>query len=315
MSKNRKRNYLYRYLPLNERTLEMVVENKVYFASPRNFNDPLDTRLYLGTDLRVTKLKDNIINLQLKRKCNDFKNNLKKNFSNDDKTYKNNKKVIKSKIKDELIRDMNESTKLLNDIQLFNYLRNKLNDELYMKFNKGVLCMTYATKSYLLWSYYGDSHQGVCIRYEVNQQTVSKNKFVGPKEIEYKEKRRINLNDISKLVNGNKSISDDVFNKFYFQKGMEWEHEDEVRIIGPEGYCKNVLKLSGIIFGLRVSKNITLAKLLMEKFKNNKSVEFYDTKVYAGTYKLMERPIKLVNDKIVLVRKSKRMQNRIKRKV
>lgn len=40
--KSEKPEYLYKYRRFSELTLRMLAEGKYYFASPRDFNDPLD---------------------------------------------------------------------------------------------------------------------------------------------------------------------------------------------------------------------------------------------------------------------------------
>ena len=51
-------NRLYKYRDWNARTLDMVVSDKLHFADPATFNDPLDTR---------PSLKDDVDNGELRR--------------------------------------------------------------------------------------------------------------------------------------------------------------------------------------------------------------------------------------------------------
>ncbi len=46
---------LYKYRDFSNRTLDMVVSDNVYYADPSTFNDPLDTRPSLKTDLGVNR--------------------------------------------------------------------------------------------------------------------------------------------------------------------------------------------------------------------------------------------------------------------
>jgi hypothetical protein len=48
---------LYKYRDLSNRTIEMIVSDQVYFANPNAFNDPLDTRPSLKTDLDKAELE------------------------------------------------------------------------------------------------------------------------------------------------------------------------------------------------------------------------------------------------------------------
>ena len=47
---------LYKYLALNARTLDMVVGDRLHFADPRTFNDPLDSRPSLQNDVNGVEL-------------------------------------------------------------------------------------------------------------------------------------------------------------------------------------------------------------------------------------------------------------------
>ncbi len=48
---------LYKYRDLSHRTLAMVISDNVYYADPSTFNDPLDTRPSLETDLEESELE------------------------------------------------------------------------------------------------------------------------------------------------------------------------------------------------------------------------------------------------------------------
>lgn len=48
---------LYKYRNLTARTLDMVVGDKLHFADPSTFNDPLDTRPSVGVQFSYGKSK------------------------------------------------------------------------------------------------------------------------------------------------------------------------------------------------------------------------------------------------------------------
>ncbi len=47
---------LYKYRPFNNQTLDMMVSETLFFADPATFNDPLDTKPCLKTDLENGEL-------------------------------------------------------------------------------------------------------------------------------------------------------------------------------------------------------------------------------------------------------------------
>ena len=58
MADNRKiPSRLYKYRAFNNMTLELLVEDNLFFADPSTFNDPLDTRPHLQTDLGALELQ------------------------------------------------------------------------------------------------------------------------------------------------------------------------------------------------------------------------------------------------------------------
>ena len=48
---------LYKYKTFSERTLEMLQAEKVFFASPTSFNDPMDTMPHLDIDTSPDELR------------------------------------------------------------------------------------------------------------------------------------------------------------------------------------------------------------------------------------------------------------------
>jgi hypothetical protein len=48
---------LFKYRPFNNLTLDMIIADNLYYADPSTFNDPLDTRPSLNTDLPAADLE------------------------------------------------------------------------------------------------------------------------------------------------------------------------------------------------------------------------------------------------------------------
>ena len=51
---------LYKYRKLDARTLDMLFGDRLYFADPGSFNDPLDTRPSLDVDVDEVELKNTV---------------------------------------------------------------------------------------------------------------------------------------------------------------------------------------------------------------------------------------------------------------
>ena len=54
---------LYKYLPFNGRTLDMLVSDEIYYSDLSTFNDPLDTRPSLSVDVPVDGLVKMLLRL------------------------------------------------------------------------------------------------------------------------------------------------------------------------------------------------------------------------------------------------------------
>jgi DNA invertase Pin-like site-specific DNA recombinase len=49
---------LYKYRSFSNLTLDALISDQIFFADPSTFNDPLDTRPVLATDLEATALAE-----------------------------------------------------------------------------------------------------------------------------------------------------------------------------------------------------------------------------------------------------------------
>jgi hypothetical protein len=117
----------------------------------------------------------------------------------------------------------------------------------------GIICMGRHWKSPLMWAHYADSHQGVCLGFDVPDEM--------PRRIEYGRERVQYVIDPNKSVGG---ITEELLIKVLTTKYAEWSYEEEWRLFsklkqpdpdngefylpfGPE------LQLREIIVGVRCS--------------------------------------------------------------
>ena len=106
----------------------------------------------------------------------------------------------------------------------------------------GILCLTTKNNDNLMWAHYADSHQGICIQYDILQDPVP---FFFPKKVDY-DTHTIRFNYIKDQAPATEAL---------FHKHSDWAYEEEYRIvkISTHGLCPvSPLAVREIIFGCKM---------------------------------------------------------------
>jgi hypothetical protein len=239
---------LYKYKKFNGDLLEMLAEKIVYYANPKDFNDPLDCKPEFYNDIDSGTLE---------RLC------LKIGLSRDDISradYMSREPV--DECLDRCSRQDQYRFLLSKEVQRVIYEEM----ECY-----GVLSLSETPLSVLMWSHYGDQHNGLCIEYDYEIDTKM------PPKVNYDRPRIINVSDIVHWkLDGCQESWERVFETFFFVKALGWEYESERRhvIKGLQGQCVSQHpRISSVYFGLRCSQAVvaSVATLLA---CNNYDIEF-----------------------------------------
>lgn len=119
---------LFKYKPLNNFTLDIIVNNRIYYPKPESFNDPFDTQCSFKNSSAIIEPNN--------------QDKIKKAFPNEDPN-----EVLAYTRKD-LTGDIDSFKKELKDF--------------------GILSLAEDEKDILMWSHYADDHKGVCIEFERN---------------------------------------------------------------------------------------------------------------------------------------------------
>ena len=119
---------LFKYKPLNNFTLDIIANNRIYYPKPESFNDPFDTQCSFKNSSAIIESND--------------QDKIKKAFPDEDPN-----KILAYTRKD-----------LSGDIDSF---KKKLK-------GFGILSLAEDEKDLLMWSHYADDHKGVCIEFERN---------------------------------------------------------------------------------------------------------------------------------------------------
>ena len=160
---------LYKYRCFSARTLDMVVSDQLFYANPASFNDPLDTRPSLATDLADSELQEIVRSLVEQRTAAAMKAAARMMRDRSAKALHHIEQASRRR-----------SGRLIAEIEYLatepgcdredrgrSLLRYHIEVELLRRYGKGVVPLSERADCPLMWSHYGDEHRGICIGYSV----------------------------------------------------------------------------------------------------------------------------------------------------
>ena len=134
--------YIYRYRCINKYFLAELADNKFYFASPSEFNDPFDCK----NVYKFASMPDDDLCSMLKR--------YSKHILNDVPQLPASKKKLSDLLHG---RENNRRNMRLRNFE--DHLMSELD-------GYGLLCLSQNNDNILMWSHYADSHKGVCLIFD-----------------------------------------------------------------------------------------------------------------------------------------------------
>lgn len=205
---------VYKYFRFTEECYveDMISKNRLWFSSPSKFNDPYDCNIKIRTNSTIEDRKIYIDNLIDKTNLSRLeKRKLKLHFLNDPKKFEN---WLNERFK--------EFTKLM-----------------------GVCCFSSASDINHLWSFYANSHTGICFGFDIEEDLDFFNVFI---KVTYGDYPEYNIIEAQK-------VPDSIHHKILGTKSLDWEKEKEFRIIKNKGetyYRFNRNCLTKVIFGAKM---------------------------------------------------------------
>lgn len=148
----------------------------------------------------------------------------------------------------------------------------------------GIYSLTKDVKNELLWSYYGSSHYGFAIEYDLDRLKfcLNHNDYfrVFDLDVDYVEK--VPIINIEMIVQPKNC---DFIKTFIGTKSKAWQHENELRVIFNNDGLHEIdyRSVTGIYFGVRMSE--TEMNLIMKKLAG-RGIAYYKMKLDNATYKL-----------------------------
>jgi hypothetical protein len=280
---------LYKYRGFDARTIELLVEDKVYFADPSTFNDPLDTRPTLVADLPVPDLEQLLETLTIRR------------VSAEMKAAARAIKYRGPKTMDHIERHTRlEAEKLLRNIAYLAtdpeydepppgpqtaLLERYIQSELLRQYDKGILSLASRYECPLMWSHYGDQHRGVCLGYSV-PEAAAKNVY----EVDYDGSRLISAGRVKAMLEGDDEAREEVDAGVLLRKAPDWRYEKEWRMLGDRGPADSPLELEEVCFGARCLPSVRHA-IVRALDGRDKAVKFFQVHEVVGSFALARREL------------------------
>lgn len=299
----------YKYFTINQNLFNSLINNELFFANPRNFNDPFDSfpryklcpdiqkleNFYLFIQSNINEKMDVIRNLKdFEKKKLDFENLLEvflKVLNKFDESYFNEignyeYKLIEIYTFYNNIEYFKEACKI-NNIEL----QSKMYADftfLYIDINKyGVACGSTIQTCPVMWSHYGNNHSGICLKFDFYDDKEKQNICLSKEdkleivEVEYTD---LPLD----IFNYNREELKNLIFTIFKTKCKKWAYENEVRLVNnAQGLLKiNNKCIKQIIFGCKTTAKDRYSILKLLGCLGYKIEELMIAKIQPDSYEL-----------------------------
>lgn len=162
---------LYKYRGFSALTVDLLVSDKIFFADPHTFNDPLDSKPIVTPDLTLEQLKLTVRTLMERRLVAEMTTAARSIKYRGPKTIEHIDRLSRQEVEGMMADIAYHATNPdyegdLSDNHRW-LLGHQLQTELMKQYDRGILSFAERNSCPLMWSHYGDQHNGLCIGYEV----------------------------------------------------------------------------------------------------------------------------------------------------
>lgn len=278
---------LYKYRSFSDLTLGMLVDDTVYYADPATFNDPLDTKPALSTDVEAPVLGSCLTQMIETRTHAELSAAAKTIRYRGPKTLDHIAQQSR-KAAERLLADIryNATNPLyeMDDPERF-LLGQNVQEELLRRYGKGVFSLAERANCPLMWSHYGDQHRGLCLGYSVPPAAAA-----DVHKIRYGGSRLVQASDVAAMLGGDDVARRRVDEAVLLKKAQPWAYEREWRLIGPRGEQDSPLELEEIVFGMRCPAAV-MYTVIQALEKRDRSVRFFEIREQWGRFLLAKRAV------------------------
>ncbi len=192
--------YRYKYLPYNEGALKALTEGTIKFTCPLEFNDPFDCRPFYDTTNidQVPRLRPGLFREAGNR------------------------------------MGLSPAKRIQKKGEFVARLRNRVKEGDFAKeliSRVGVVSLSKNALNILMWSHYADFHRGFVLEFRIpimgSEQDISlTNERLLPFPIKYRSERP--------HIEIGKELPDKIIDKLILTKSLDWEYEEEERVVDHE---------------------------------------------------------------------------------
>jgi hypothetical protein len=275
---------LYKYRAFSALTMDLLVGDKVYFADPSTFNDPLDTRPSLNPDLDVPALASALQTLVERRIAGEMTAAAKTIKYRGPKTLDHIERHSRQQA-ERLLADIayNATNPEYTDSSPGPHLAllgHQMERELLRQYDKGILSLAERFTCPLMWSHYADQHNGLCIGYSVPEDAAA-----NLHKVHYGGSRMVEASRVAEMLAGDQVARRHVDTAVLLRKARDWKYEKEWRLIGPRGLADSPLELESVTFGTRCLSAVkyAVAKALAGR---ERDARLYEMQEVHGTFEL-----------------------------
>lgn len=148
----------------------------------------------------------------------------------------------------------------------------------------GVYSLSTTAIDELLWAYYGDSHRGFCIEYDLDQLISYGLEDQSSIDVTYQaDVPEISFADLSLLSDSHEPIT----KKIIGTKSKRWSHESEIRVVTgkPGAFEYDYRAAKAIYFGARSTGNL---RRRVMRVMAGRGLSYYEVRAEGETYRLKE---------------------------
>lgn len=282
----------YKYRDFSKNTLDSLCHDRLYFAHPGTFNDPLDCNATVECDSSPDELRTLLAVLIRKRVTSDVLTSLgQARIKGGGATAYAEKRAL-SEAQNQLTNIAYNATNpeyTVSKVEAEGWLlTSEVERELRRHYERGVCCFSTTYDSPLLWSHYGDQHRGLCIGYNLDRRPKPE-----PHRVVYCDSRSVPTSLLTRaLVHEDQMAKEELDRNMLLRKARGWGYEKEWRLIGAQGDQDSPLLLKEVTFGLRCPMSVVLAvtKALAGR---NSPVRYYEMYEVKGRFILHRREVDL----------------------
>ncbi|WP_031357907.1 DUF2971 domain-containing protein [Caballeronia sordidicola] len=280
---------LYKYRRFDARTIELLCADRLYYADPDTFNDPLDCQPCVEADCDVATLERTVYELVRRRVEGEMRMGARTVKYRGPKTISHIEKHSREEAQQTIDRlRYNATDPDLSDDPPGPHayvLASTIENELLRQYNKGILSLATRHDCPLMWSHYGDQHRGLCIGYSVPEEARTQ-----LHEVLYGGNRNVKASDVAAMLAGDEQARVAVDEAVLLRKAPDWRYENEWRVLGTRGAEDSTLEMVEIVFGMRCGSTVmhTVASALKGR---EKPVELFEMHEVRGTFELQRSEV------------------------